>query len=483
MTTFQRLWRALQKAHREPPADLTTAIRALPDVGQLPPPWATWTLISLVGHRDQQQWFFSLVYNTPGGGAQNLPDSGLVPGVPEWEYCFHGIGCRVTHRVTGETLDFDFHEPTGDYIDVYSFILSLRSLRNPEPPEARLIALHPSYDPVRLAVLDLLEAGMLTPLAGPNPNPFRVAEVALNHEGDIQAFCVKWERPDLRIWLAALVGDWLAAHELAIGEGDQGLIDLTAGRAAACLALRRRALWAHGGDEDRRVAVLTATDDIDAQGRGDHLVRALEGPIGGGTSQAVLIIQERDDPAWCPAIYRLFCRLDPARDTLEPRLRVECQRFLLRHGHRGDELRGALDEAGEFALGGAALLALEYDLGRARHLLSRALRSSIPMDRAQVAAALALFDRPWSRRELLAAIGESEDQVATAECRAALLECHDEEARAAVRDWERANPFEPEPGPWLSRGRMALQYATDSIRYWMEQLHELVMKVRYDVPD
>jgi uncharacterized protein (TIGR02996 family) len=38
-----------------------------------------------------------------------------------------------------------------------------------------------------------------------------------------------------------------------------------------------------------------------------------------------------------------------------------------------------------------------------------------------------MMDRPWSRRELVAALEESDEQERTADCRAALLECCDEE--------------------------------------------------------
>src|SRR5205814_511890 len=110
-----------------------------------------------------------------------------------------------------------------------------------------------------------------------------------------------------------------------------------------------------------------------------------------------------------------------------------------------------------------------------------------PANRCAVAAVLALIDRPWSRRELLAALEASDEQEQTADCRAALLECRDEEAHQAVRDWEQRNPHEPETpeflevegrrvGPFVSFGELwsRVSYRAQWLRYKMEQLHDRV---------
>src|SRR5262249_4711019 len=144
-------------------------------------------------------------------------------------------------------------------------------------------------------------------------------------------------------------------------------------------------------------------------------------------------------------------------------------------------------------MGEAFLLALEHAPGLALPLVRRALRSAVPANRCVVAAVLALIDRPWSRRELLAALEASDDQEQTADCRAALLECHDEEARRAVREWEERNPHEPEAGtfleidgrrvgPFLSMAELSLRDRAQWLRYRMETLHERVMRVRDRVP-
>ena len=85
--------------------------------------------------------------------------------------------------------------------------------------------------------------------------------------------------------------------------------------------------------------------------------------------------------------------------------------------------------AGGIAIAEAALLAMEHDPGRALPLFRRASVRG-PGQPPHGGGRLALIDRPWSRRELLVVLAESRDQEATSECRAALLECHDEAARA-----------------------------------------------------
>jgi hypothetical protein len=407
---------------------------------------------------------------------------GLVPGLTEWEYDFHGRGCCLSHRGTGEAIDVDFFGPTGEYFDIFFYISYLRSLREPQPPEARLVGLHRSFEPIRLAVGELLEAGVLTVLEGRKRHPFRVAEQVLEHEDDIDAFCELSSIPGRRVWLAAVVGDWLAAREAAVNAGDAQLIDLTSSRAEACAAMHTRELLAQRADESRAGDVLLALDDLDYDALGEQLARALKGPLGGVTWQAVQIIRRRANAAWCPAIYELFRRLDPGEELPQPYLWADCQRFLLEHGYRALEMRQSLADAKGLAIAEAALLALEHDPGRLLPLFRRALRSPIPMNRTISAATLALIDRPWSRRELLALLGETDDPVATADCRSALMECHDAEARKAVVTWEQQHPHEAEVGPWITMGEMMLRNRAQGVRLQMEKLHNRVMHVRNRVP-
>jgi len=139
------------------------------------------------------------------------------------------------------------------------------------------------------------------------------------------------------------------------------------------------------------------------------------------------------------------------------------------------------------------LLALEHAPELALAIFRKTLRSAVPANRTMAAAILALIDRPWSRRELIGGMESSEDQMLTADCRAALLECHDEAAHQAVKDWEARNPHEPETGtfvtiedrefgPCYSFQELSLRHRSEHVRWEMQRLHDRVMRIRDRVP-
>jgi hypothetical protein len=257
--------------------------------------------------------------------------------------------------------------------------------------------------------------------------------------------------------------------------------------------LRRRRLLHAFHDERHAAQALLGLADLGAEDLPAALEEALRKPFSGLTSTALEVVGRRDDPAWCPLVYGLFRRLDPGGPIPQPHLGMACIKFLLRHGHRKDEVLAALPQAAGCEMGEACLLALEQAPELMLPLVRRALQHDIPANRTAVAAILALIDRPWSRRELVAALEASDEQERTADCRAALLECHDGEARRAVRAWEERNPHEPEAGtilqigdreygPFVSMGEVSLANRAQWLRYEMEKLHERVMRVRDRVP-
>src|SRR5689334_11990009 len=107
---INQLLDAFRQAGEGPPADTTALFRGLPDAGALPSPWETWTLIGLVRHHARQLWVRDVINTRLRGdpsslavlGALGHPEgvrqSGSVPGLPEWEYYFHGRGCRLSHK-------------------------------------------------------------------------------------------------------------------------------------------------------------------------------------------------------------------------------------------------------------------------------------------------------------------------------------------------------------------------------------------------
>jgi len=178
---FALLLGALQRADQGEPTGLASFLQDLPEVGSLPSPWETWTLIGLVRHRQRQLWVAEIIKTRlHGSGAElsalaafghpeGVPQSGNVPGLPEWEYYFHGRGCCITHKVDGDAIDVDFWDDTGEYFDTFFYKNYLESLRKPEPPEQRLRDLHPSARTVTIAIADLIAARMLNPRRGASP--------------------------------------------------------------------------------------------------------------------------------------------------------------------------------------------------------------------------------------------------------------------------------------------------------------------------
>lgn len=493
---------AISRAGEPAPTDLVSALTALPEPGVLPSPWETWTLIGLARHRGRQIWVANLVRNRLRGapsdlaavGALGHPEGvkqlGPVPGIPEWEYYFHGRGCRVTHKVDGTEIDVDFFDDSADYFDTFFYKNYLESLRQPEPPEQRLRELHPSARAITHAIEDLLKAGPLTPLEGRDSHPYRLSDQVLDAADAIDTFCAAWASSERRLWLAALIGDWPAANEAA---DRPELAGITAPRAAWCFEMWWQRLRRELDVPFKGADALQALADLKAPDIDPRLETALSGPPSGTISAALDVIGKLDDPRWCPRLFDLFSRVDPAGDLPQPHIWITSLKFLLRHNHRKPEVIAALAKASRNEIGEAVLLSLEHAPELALPLIRKGLLADVPIDRTTVSAILALICKPWSMSELLGALEACDDQEKTADARAALLETGDPEAERAVLAWEEKNPHENEApsyleidgrklGPFYSMGEHALRNRAAYIRYEMQELHDRVMKLRAVVP-
>jgi hypothetical protein len=493
------LFAAFSRAAEPEPCDVASFLQGLPDPGALPSPWQTWTLIGLVRHRERQLWVANIIRNCLRGAPADLaaigalghpegvPQSGPVPGMPEWEYYFHGRGCRLTHKVKGDEIDVDFWDDSAEYFDTFFYTKYLESLRHPEPPEQRLRELHRSTRPVRIALDDLIASGALTPLPGRDSHPVRVSDAVLDHADAIEAFCLAWANTASRLWLGALCGDWLAAHDAADGRPD--LTAITGPRAEQCREIRRQRLHRDLGEQYKAADALHALADLGAANLDQCLLDALRGPPTVAISAALDIIEQQDDPRWCPHLYTLFRRTDPAQQVPSSHIWITSLRLLLRHGHHTAEVIAALPKVAGTEIGEAVLLALEHAPELALPLIRKGLLADIPVNRTEVAAILAVINKPWSRRELLCALSASDDHEKTADTRAALVETGDEEAQKAVLVWEERNPHENEAGsyleiggrrlgPFYTFGELALKNRAARIRYEMDKLHDRVMKLR-----
>ena len=141
---------------------------------ELPPlsPWGLWLFFCLVRHEQRQEWVgeiaqtnlgvdLNLISRAVALGHPPIDQSGLVPGLSDWEYYLHGRGIQLTNRLSGEAIDVDFHDGAADYFDEYFFHQYLRSLKKPEFCEQRLMALHPTLDSLSLSFDELLESELI----------------------------------------------------------------------------------------------------------------------------------------------------------------------------------------------------------------------------------------------------------------------------------------------------------------------------------
>lgn len=489
---------------KEPePDDLVSALRRLPEPDAMPSPWDAWTLIGLVRHHERQLWVAEIIRTRLQGAPADLaalgalghpeavPQRGSVPGMPEWEYYYHGCGCCIRHKVDGEAIDVDFWDDSADYFDTFFYMRYLESLRQPEPPEQRLLELHPSACAVSVAIADLLAAGALFPLSGSDAHPYRLADEVMTVADDIDHFCSVWLQPRRRMWLAALIGDWLAADQAAFGPTE--LTEITGPRASRCRELRRQRLHREAPKQRLAADALQALADLQTPDLNESLEKALSGTPSGLISTALDIIVRQDDPRWCARVYELFSRVNPAAQLPSPHIWMTSLKFLLRHGYRSDEMITSLSKARGTEIGEAVLLSLEQAPELALPLIRKGLLADVPMGRTRVAAILALIAASWSRRELLNALEKSDDQQKTIDVRAALLESGSEEDQRAVRDWEERNPHVQETGSYLEIGARKLgPFYTFSeltlknrgvwLRHEMEQLHERVLQIKNVIP-
>jgi len=357
----------------------------------------------------------------------------------------------------------------------------------PIRPSKRLLGLHRSVRPIRIAVTRLLVAGALAPMSGRDSHPPRIADDVLACGDAIDEFCLGWADPEKRVWLAGIIGDWPAAHEAAAGQHE--IQRITGPRAEECRAIRWERLLQESGNgvSDALYGLANWAGQMTRSKRRSAVHRA------------VLSRQPSNSPSskttrnWCPHIYSMFKRMKPTGQLPEPHIWMTSLKFLLRHGYQKDEMIACLVKTGGTEIGESVMLALEHAPQHALPLIRRGLLADIPCNRTTVAAVLAVIAKPWCMRELLRALEVSDDQEKTADARAAILETGDQEAEKVVLAWEEKNPHEDELGnyleingrklgPFYSMAEHMLKRRASWVRYEMDKLHDRVMTFKNIVP-
>jgi hypothetical protein len=252
MMRYSNLLDAFRHAWAATPDDLADALRRLPQTGEMLSPWATWTLIELARHRRRQLWGGDLILERLPGGLPRLEElcrteqviAGYIPGSPQWEYCIEGaLGyCTLSDWVTGEVITVVI-SPEGDPAGYFFCVDLIRSWERGQlhGVGTRLLQLHPSLLTVHLAVEELKRCRLVEEVCIYEPMDFvaeRLSPTASAHADQIQSFVEFWDAGKDRLWLAALVGDWLAAASSAIELRDPELMAITHDRAERCRTLR-----------------------------------------------------------------------------------------------------------------------------------------------------------------------------------------------------------------------------------------------------
>jgi hypothetical protein len=401
-----------------------------------PAPESRWLLLALSRHVERQRWVARVGAERLGAdlaqigreGAFGHPERqrGAVPGLPEWTFCFHGVGLCLT-REDGLEIDVDFIGGRDDAVDPYFFQRYLETEPEPGLPERRLRRPAPYQGTWMCDLQALEERGWIALERGARLTPEGEAEA-----GRLAAAAAAIEdaqTPGEAMQLAARFGDLELALEV-----------MPPGPARALLEQRRAEQR-----RERRDWLLTLELDslvvsaLGALGRElsqEAVLGALRlTPPTGATSAALEVATAWGDPGLAPEVLALLQRA-AGRAPPAPYLRARSARLLLRWYGPQDlppQTRATLLEV------------LGRDAGASE---------------GEVGLALALLDRPRGLERLaLAADSEIPHARQTGSCALALLgllgvaeagpllsAARSDEARAALAVLEdRPLPMAPEP--------------------------------------
>ena len=488
---FASLFGQLERALATMPSDLFHALAALPAVGALPSPWLIWTLLALVTNRQRQLWALQAVREQlpqmlvpPRRHTIDFRRETFLPQAPEWNVAQYSYGELFFHnRVSGERIT---PPPSPDErclsLQPRAFIWQLGQVAI-LPAMARLKELYRDPNAVELELCLLARAGLLVAPGGrrlrPRPplrrTPFQcsgpldgavLSDMALAQMPVLERFLAAWENSAARLWLAAAVGDWPLAQQLAASTGDAALLSLTKRRAGQCRRLQLALIRCHVDPAGPMcAAALHSLYQLGAAKVPRLVATALRRTF--RTARAACryrheldevgrFIVEADDPRWCKGLFALLRQL--AADTASRPLELPVEAwagYLAKHGYHAAEAIELACRCGD-RFDDLVLIALEHAPQTALAVIRRALSRSGEMTafaRGSVfhstVAILAAIDQPWSRRELVQILVElgrnNRKNLAVMPVAIALSESRDAATRqlavayeqaANKRDWE-----------------------------------------------
>lgn len=251
---YSLLMQALERSNEPMPADLEQALQALPPVGTLPSPWTSAVLVGLFSLRARADWVREKLWPALLRGLPprerwlqlEQPLHGRVPQTTDWIFSLEAVFafCTFTHQPSGERVVLDVSpNATGDYFfeDFMTSVVPGRGCSRWE----RWLALDPSPRGTWVAIEELRDGGMIEEIvfaADTDFCGFRLSEEALEYSSIVERYRARWQEADLRLWLSALAGDWLAVCDLLPETVKPALADLVHQRAEECIERREARL-------------------------------------------------------------------------------------------------------------------------------------------------------------------------------------------------------------------------------------------------
>jgi hypothetical protein len=449
----------------------TYDIRKQPPLIDLPPN-LVWAIVDLVEYRALQDWVGKIAVERLGAdlaligghGYGGHPEkySGIVPGLPNWRFNFHGIGCYFENIDTGETIDVDFIGGNTETIKSFFFQVYLESLAHPPLRWKWLARPRPFSESFESLISQLHQRGWATD----------------NHNFKLSNFCF-----ELHLTLSPLLdfmderyksGDVKSAALAVYSLNDgafAGKLDPSNPHIVSAAENSIRARINHyrnSKHEDHDLLELALLDRqvIDTEIR-DLLKVGAKQPL---LSCILEMIKE-----WKTNDYNhIILEIIKADIEHKPNVLITAAHILLRHPTL--DFITAFSKLLPFVEGHDAAEAATYlyfiDRPRGLEMLNQCLRHQIPGCRSHAAATLALLNSTISRQILISGLDQ---KIGRIECCAAILSLNDPALQNKVQKYYR-NLTKENAAEVLERGGFDSDY--NKYVYTIFDLQQLAEELR-----
>ncbi len=441
---LDRFLAALRQVEKGPPKDLVRFLRDLPEPEETLPPWEAWCLIGLVQYLQRKIWAAEILRTrlmrdpvTPRNSDRFQPHPklelyGEVPGIPEWRYDLRsGYSCRFINKIRAETIEVDLRWNLVLAWESSEYFFYLQRLRDSEPVEKRLQDLFWHLEVIEMSVVELQRTKAIAKIR-PSHGWLQtdLSNQVMAYQVDFDFFRRCWLRPESRIWLSALIGDWVLADSLAIH--DPAIRDITSSRKESLCRIRREKLIRmHESNLGRAIYNLA-----DIGGGDEVLAQGIQDPSSAVNHAALMAMLRRNDPRWCPEVHAYWSRIQTGAREEIVTVQAKCWRLFLEHDYTKKEVVSALSQVVDYPFYEAALLAMRHAPEQGLRLVRRGLRSPYFWDRYCTAVTVVVLGKSWCKQELALVLEESNNLEKTREIRCAIKELGDQEFLEILWKWE-----------------------------------------------